>query len=89
MGQDQKSFQKDIVAELANGDFIVPESEAEADFLQDVSADENLSDEQKDRVARMGTLFTPTSFDVNFNTTRQKKHPTNLDPQLRQMIQEV
>lgn len=89
MGQDQKPFQEDIVAELANGDFIVPESEAEADFLQQVSADGGLSDQQKDRVARMSTLFTPISFDVNFNNTRQKQHPQNLDPQLRQMIQEV
>lgn len=68
---------------------IVPESEAELEFLQDVADNSDLSDEQKDRVARMGTLFEPTKFDLNFDTNRRKQHPTDLDPQLRQMIKEV
>lgn len=89
MGENQKPFHKDFVAELSNGDEIVPESEEELAFLQGVADNDNLTDAQKDRVARMGTLFEPAKFDVNFDTARRKQHPTNLDPQLRQMIQEV
>lgn len=89
MEQNQTPFYKDFVAELANGDVVVPESDAELEFLQGVAVNDNLTDAQKDRVAKMGTLFEPVKFDINFNTKRHKQHPTNLDPQLRQMIQEV
>lgn len=89
MDENQKPFHKDFVAELANGDVIVPESDAELEFLQGVADNDNLTDTQKERVAKMGTLFEPAKFDVNFDTNRHKQHPTNLDPQLRQLIQEV
>lgn len=89
MGQNQTPFQKDFIAELSNGDIIEPESAAEQEYLQSVAINDSLSDSQKDRLARLGTLIEPTKFDVNFAINRRQQYPTDLDPQLRQMIQEA
>lgn len=82
------SFIPKQVAVLTDGSTITPESEEEEAWLADVAENPQLAPEQKDRVARMGVLFSPTTFDMNFDTQRRKAYPTNLDPQLRQMIQE-
>lgn len=89
MGENKTTFSQDAVAELSNGDIIVPESPAELQFLQYVADNDSLTTEQQDRIARLGTLFEPTKFDLSFDTKRRKQYPTDLDPQLRKMIREV
>lgn len=76
------------VAELSDGSEVTPESQAEEDWLNQVANNPTTTPEQKDRIARFGTLFSPTTFDVNFSDDRRKNYPTDLDPQLRQMIRE-
>lgn len=66
----------------------MPESAEEEAWLNQVANDPTTTPEQKDRIARLGVLFNPTSFDVNFSNDRRNNYPTDLDPQLRQMIQE-
>lgn len=76
------------VAQLTDGSEIMPESAKEEAWLNQVANDPATTLEQKDRIARLGVLFNPTSFDVNFSNNRRNNYPTDLDPQLRQMIQE-
>lgn len=85
---DSKGFVPQNIAELSDGTEIVPESKAEQDWLVQVADNPNTTPEQKDRVAKMGVLFAPTSFDINFNQNKQDNYPTDLDQQIRQMIKE-
>ncbi len=87
MGEDQVNFQPQGVAVLSDGREIVPESQAEMDFLTNV-VNSNRTDAEKERIASMGALFSPTTFDINFSNDKRAKLPTDLDPQLRQMIRE-
>lgn len=85
---DSKEFIPQSVAELADGTTITPENEAEENWLTQIANNPTMSDEQKDRVAKMGVLFTPNNFDIEFDAKKRKSYPTDLDPQLRQMIRE-
>lgn len=85
---DSKGFVPQNIAELSDGSEIVPESKAEEDWLTQVAENQNITPEQKDRVAKMGVLFAPSSFDIKFNQNKQNNYPTDLDPQIRQMIKE-
>lgn len=87
MAENQRYVPKGV-AELTDGSIITPESPEEEAWLNEVANNPATTQEQKDRVARMGVLFSPTMFDVNFNTSKRNNYPTDLDPQLRQMIQE-
>lgn len=82
-----KQFVPSLIAELGNGTEVVPESQAEQDWLASVN-NQNYSDEQKDRLAKVGTLFAPTTFDGNFDVNKRESYPKDLDPQIRQMIRE-
>lgn len=86
---DSQGFVPQNVAELADGTEIVPESKAEEEWLSQVAENPKTTEEQKERIAKMGVLFAPTSFDINFNQNKQNNYPTDLDPQLRQMIKEA
>lgn len=83
-----KEFVPQSIAELADGSIITPESKQEEQWLSQVADNPIMTQEQKERVARMGVLFTPSSFDVNFDKAKRANYPTDLDPQLRQMIKE-
>lgn len=85
---DSKGFIPQSVAELSDGTEIVPESKAEETWLTQVANNPNTTEDQKDRVAKMGVLFEPTSFDINFNQNKRSTYPTDLDPQIRKMIRE-
>lgn len=87
MAKNQEYIPKSV-AELADGSVITPQSAVEEAWLNEVASNPATTQEQKDRVARMGVLFSPTMFDMNFNTNKRNNYPTDLDPQLRQMIQE-
>lgn len=88
MGQNQTDFQPQSVAVLSDGSQVVPENAIEESFLTNV-ANSNHSPEQKERITRMGTLFEPNKFDVNFSNTKRASLPNDLDPQIRQLIKEV
>lgn len=82
------NFEPQQVAVLNDGSQVIPESEAEQQFLTQVNNSPR-TDAEKARIAKMGVLFKPTSFDINFNKNKQARLPTELDPQLRQLIKDV
>lgn len=87
MGDNQVNFQPKGVAVLSDGREIVPESQAEMDFLNNVVGSTR-TDAEKERIAKLGVLFSPSTFDINFSNDRRSQLPTDLDPQIRQMIRE-
>jgi len=79
-------FIPEAVAQLSTGEQIVPESASEQDYLVNVANNPNYTPEQKDRLAQLGTLVNPKSFDINFDQNRRDQYPTELDDPLRRMI---
>ena len=57
--------------------------------MQHVANNPTRTDEEKERIAKMGVLLGPETFDVSFTEQKRANLPTELDSQLRQMIREV
>lgn len=47
------------------------------------------TDEEKERIAKMGMFLGPDKFDVDFTAQKRAQLPTELDEPLRRMIREV
>lgn len=77
------------MAQLNDGTQIVPENQAESAFLQHVANNPTRTDEEKERIAKMGMFLGPDKFDVDFTEQKRAQLPTELDEPLRRMIREV
>lgn len=86
--QQPEPFKPTAIAELSDGTEVIPQSPREEQFLVDV-ANSDRTPEEKDRIARMGAMFAPTAYDVNFITQSRASLPTELDDQIRNLIREV
>lgn len=89
MEQANVAYQPQNVVEFADGTNVIPENQKEEDFLISVANNPTLNDFEKERVAQIGTLINPDLFDINFNVDKRARYPTDLDPQLRQLIREA
>lgn len=82
-------FQPEKIAVLNDGTQIVPESRREEEFLQRVADNPQRTDEEKARIAKMGALFAPNTYDIDFKQNRRSSLPTELDDNIRQVIRTV
>lgn len=87
-GEPNKPFVPSYMAELNNGEQIIPESEAEEDFLLNVGLGER-TDKEKERIAKMGALFKPNTYDINFTNNKRNNLPTELDQNILSVIRGV
>lgn len=87
MAEDNQPFEPEAVAEFTDGTQVVPQSKKEQEWLINI-ANSNQSPDMKEKTARLGALFEPQRFDAEFTNNKRKALPTDLDPQLRQMIRE-
>lgn len=86
MEQNQGDFQPQNIVEFSDGTEVIPESPKEESFLVNLANNPTINDKEKERIAKLGTLIAPQAFDVNFAQNQRDKLPTDLDPQLREMI---
>lgn len=89
MEQASVAYQPQNIVEFADGTNVIPETQKEEDFLVNVANNPTLNDFEKERVAQIGTLISPKLFDINFDVDKRASYPTDLDPQLRQLIREA